>query len=454
MSMDTPLYFLASALLFFAYVLRSAIGDISVFRINVFSSHVYIWLVPALLGVIFAYFGLADSHYILNRVSQSSIVDGVEMMAWSILGISIGMIFMIYFGFSVGRVDAMRWWEAQMDSPPTGQPRWYVIMVIPLAVLCIGLHVHYGKPPFWAISAAMSESATAAYDRASIGQSIGLVAYVKNLSHPLFLYVTYYLLANCVHRRQLRGQSSVNIRESLVKRFLGSRIGIDVPVVTSVATCMAMLMISNETAPILMFMFTFFVVARFSAGRSVSSPILLSVLFGIMSFAVFMKGTSMALILDRALFTQISGYFVAIDNYSAPIGISTMPTWIQAVCGESNPIQTTYARELMYIVNPKGMSNGTAGVVNSYFTTEIYMTLGRGWIVPASIWVGVILMYANAVIVRMPKNPNNIAIFGLLLAYFPLTGGFLAFVWNPSLIVVILMWFISDRLWRTRKNAA
>ena len=103
------------------------------------------------------------------------------------------------------------------------------------------------------------------------------------------------------------------------------------------------------------------------------------------------------------------------------------------------------SRIVMEFVNPQGVAQGTAGVMNSLFIAEAYANFGYVGIVLAPIIVAFILYFFIQILYKLPKSPIVIGWWVYVMYLFSkgITGGFFSeFIVNTRIIIVTLLTFM------------
>lgn len=99
------------------------------------------------------------------------------------------------------------------------------------------------------------------------------------------------------------------------------------------------------------------------------------------------------------------------------------------------------ARIVMTIVNPSGVEQGLAGVMNTLFIGEAYAHYGMKGILLIPFMVGMIIQGIYIFFIRKMKTPLSITLFVIisLRLQMLITGGFLGYLYNPGIIYFVLM---------------
>lgn len=152
-------------------------------------------------------------------------------------------------------------------------------------------------------------------------------------------------------------------------------------------------------------------------------------------------------LIGRLTISQAFGTYLAFDLYPIVydhIGFSSLTD----LFGES---RERMAREIMLSINSQGIADGTAGVVNTLFVAEAWANFGLLGVIFSVIWVGILVQLIYSSIIYSNKNPVILGVYAYLTYKLPITGGFNDFLYNPALLLSILLifvmvWFVKLRV--------
>lgn len=151
-------------------------------------------------------------------------------------------------------------------------------------------------------------------------------------------------------------------------------------------------------------------------------------------------------ILGRVFFSQIAGLFKTLEFFPSEhafIGFSSISRLIAQLLG--NEYTDRSARIVMEIFNPRGVSNGTAGVMNSLFIAEAWANWGMIGAVLSPWITGVV----TGVIYYITVNNRNLvygAVYGYLSLKIPITGGFNDFIYPVGLLLPFFIIFLITKI--------
>lgn len=151
-------------------------------------------------------------------------------------------------------------------------------------------------------------------------------------------------------------------------------------------------------------------------------------------------------ILGRVFFSQIAGLFKTLEFFPSEhafIGFSSISRLIAQLLG--NEYTDRSARIVMEIFNPRGVSNGTAGVMNSLFIAEAWANWGMIGAVLSPWITGVV----TGVIYYITVNNRNLmygTVYGYLSLKIPMTGGFNDFIYPVGLLLPFFFIFLITKI--------
>lgn len=148
-------------------------------------------------------------------------------------------------------------------------------------------------------------------------------------------------------------------------------------------------------------------------------------------------------ILGRTLFTQMGtlcyhfDLFPNIFNYLH--GRSLSPSVLKLL-GSDPDLHLRSAKLVMEFYGSDKVYENTAGVMNTSFIGEAYANWGWSGVLFSIVWVGIVISVLFILIMRIKKTPITIAMFAMITQYIgnASQGGFVDFVYNFSLIVIVI----------------
>ena len=202
-------------------------------------------------------------------------------------------------------------------------------------------------------------------------------------------------------------------------------------------------------APLIEFIIGFVFIEVLVKGKINSKKIVhygLLIIFMILFMYNYVMGAPISALLNyntgpigRLILTQIAPlyyHFYLFPNHNDFLLGRSFPQLILSIFGEEH---IRSSRVVMEYVNPKGVASGTAGVANTLFIGEAYANFGLIGLILSPFIIGFIIQLSYILLLKMPKNPIWVGVFGLMSYSWPVTGGFVDFLYNPGLMIIILV---------------
>ena len=206
-----------------------------------------------------------------------------------------------------------------------------------------------------------------------------------------------------------------------------------------------------EKAPLVLYLFSFFVIeVVLGKVNNIAKPLLMmcfsvGIIFAMYYFS-FEENVSFLQIyrgpISRIIFTQVAGFYLTLDFFPNKIGYllgESLPTFITNFLGIDNSWNRS-SRLLMEKINPSGVKEGSAGVINTIFMGEAYANWGLTGLLFSILYVAILFGIVFCLFKRCKKNTVNlflyIVIFNFLTGAFQ--GGFVEYIFNSSIIFAII----------------
>lgn len=160
--------------------------------------------------------------------------------------------------------------------------------------------------------------------------------------------------------------------------------------------------------------------------------------------------------IGRIILSQISGLFYMFylfpDIYPF-MGLQALPQFLLNLLDV--PLEHMRpARLVMMYVNPSGVEQGVAGVANTLFVGEAWAMYGLVGLLVAPLFVGFIIQLFYILLLRLPKTPLALGLYTYLCVSWPITGGFVDFIYNAGLLIILaicIVWYlVVDLPWRSK----
>lgn len=214
-----------------------------------------------------------------------------------------------------------------------------------------------------------------------------------------------------------------------------------------------------QKAPVLRYLFAYiFILPHTYKGRFNIKPKYI-VLFGILVMVMFLAFTSIDLIglfsfdggpLNRIFKTQAFSTFAHIDVFPSQLDFlygRSLPSFITTRVFNAPQIRS--AKLVMEVFNPQGVIDGTAGVMNGFYIAEAYANFSYFGVGFSNIIVAIEMAIVHAVFMRSQKTAVSVAGYAYVTNLFVNTtqGGFIDFIYNPVLWIIILIIMLLQRFY-------
>lgn len=145
-------------------------------------------------------------------------------------------------------------------------------------------------------------------------------------------------------------------------------------------------------------------------------------------------------IVGRLTLSSSAGVFFSFDLFPSCygyLGFSSVSHFLSDMFGLG--YSENSARLIMEYINPIGVANDAAGMVNSLFVGESWAAFGFYGVLLSPIYVGFVIQTLFLFILHSPKTPFFV---GLFVAYsFPscILGGFFCYIYNINTVVLVVV---------------
>lgn len=146
----------------------------------------------------------------------------------------------------------------------------------------------------------------------------------------------------------------------------------------------------------------------------------------------------------RLILGQSAGTFLSFDlfpGYRQHIGFSSISSFISSFFELEHSERS--ARLIMEFYNPRGVEEGTAGVVNSLFIGEAWANFGFLGVILSPFYVGFLAQFINLYLLKQNKTPIYLGLLAFLSYNIPITGGINDFIYNPIYILIFVSIFFT-----------
>lgn len=209
---------------------------------------------------------------------------------------------------------------------------------------------------------------------------------------------------------------------------------------STVLITVAALTYNNEKSPIIIYFLSLYFATTFIKGKANKKQL---ATIGLVTFGLLVA--TYVLFANEAvsqnLFTGIVNRIVLSQYAGVPLTLSAFPRLMPFLWGSSFPAwlaslfnqeHLASANALNLLYRSRAVEEGTAGVINSFFIAEAWANFGWMGVLIAPVWIGVLMQFIYYKLITAPKTPVNVALMTYFMTAFPITGGFVGFVWNPA----------------------
>jgi len=430
------LFYLLISLLVLAVsslLFKKAAGTLSLRKINmisfIFFYHIVIQsLIGATLGILYL-----DNHYLISRLQDFNLRLTVWLVVlYVMITLPLGMLFVNKI-FGVQSEKLFHYYLNKPLQPVLSKKDSYVLFVFyGIALISIGAviytYVHLDRIPLIALFSG-ADSIELAKLRIDASRNFQGNVYIRNILglgiSPVLAYVAY------AYYQLYRDSRSM---VTFIVLFFN-----------------ALLILSYNLAkyPVIIFLIGFIFIEVLVKGK-INIKKIFSYGFWVVVIVLFMylniMGASVSTLLNyntgplgRLILTQIAPlyyHFYCFPSYSDFLWGKSFPQFILNIFGVEH---IRSARIVMEYINPDGIASGTAGVANTLFVGEAYANFALYGLLLSPFIVGFIIQLSFIILQKMPKNPIFIGFFGYMSYSWPVTGGFIDFLYNPRLVIIVLV---------------
>lgn len=158
-------------------------------------------------------------------------------------------------------------------------------------------------------------------------------------------------------------------------------------------------------------------------------------------------------IVGRVLFSSIAGTFLTFEHFNDThphIGLSSLSSFVEIFSIEYSERS---ARLMMETVNPKGVQEGKAGVLNSLFIAEAWANFGLTGLLLSPLYVGFVIGSLFYALLKFRKTPVMIGLYVFFSYKITIGGGFNDYLYHIGNVFIfalfIIILFVAEKL---RKN--
>ncbi|MDH5716667.1 MAG: hypothetical protein OEZ22_03400 [Spirochaetia bacterium] len=404
-------------------------------QLNMISRIFYVDLfLMAFIGAMLAVNNI-DNHYIINKVKSNDIrLKAWMTVLWTMIGFPLGIIFV---DFLFSKKPKKRLFKEYIFSNLSTlisskdkalKQLLYFFSFLSFCSLIYTILI-LGKLPFLEAILGADKTTLARFRiEATIGFSgNSLIKNIFGLSlSPILTYIaySYYQLTN-------KNNDKIWFFTMLIITFF-------------------MLTYHLEKSPFFLFLTGFLFNTVLIKGRITKKFIILILLlffFGITLFYSFFYSGNVADlyinyntgITGRIILSQISSLFLMFQifpNIRDHIGFDSLSRII------STDYKETAARQVMEVVKPEAIVEGTAGVMNTIFVGEAWANFGFLGVLIAPIYVGMIIGFLYLFFLKNKKTPVLTGLFTYFSYKSAIMGGFNTYIYNAGYLIIFIVFFL------------
>src|SRR5699024_87717 len=426
-------YLLVSFFVLFVSTLlfKRASGSLSPIKPNMIS-YIYYWqlLLMTFIGSVLVIL-LLDNHYVISRVSDEARQKGWLAVMYVMVAVPVGMLVAkrLWLGGKKVSLYLNDYTRKEIDiSGANGDSLKYSIWVFTILSFLACLYTFYTIRyfPFFKVFTA-SDSALDVL-RINSSRNFSGIVYIKNIFGitlmPLLSYVWFfYYISN--------------------KRFANG-----IMFIVSFLMAASILYYDFSKGPLLWYLLSYIFVFYYANGVFKFSRLIVAAVF-VFLLLVFMysaRGVNVSEFVHynsgpvgRVVLGQASGTYLMFDMFPSKhdfIGFSSMSKFLSNLFGLEYTERA--ARLAMMDFNPRGIEEGTAGVMNSLFVAEAWANFGLIGVLISPLWVGFVIGNLYYFFLKKRKNPLWLALFVTFSFGGSFTGGFNDYIYNGGYIVLAL----------------
>lgn len=427
-----------SVLLVSSLLFRRVAGSLELTKLNMISWIFYYNLIAqSFIASVLVIYGL-DNHYVINRVGDEAKFYGWLAVQYTMIAVPLGMLLAIYLnGYKSNRRIFFLYINAPIAPSFSFKDSYikiplYCLSGISVLAVLYTLAMLRVNPLIVAVSG--SDALTLAGLRIEASRGFSGNIYVRNILAigltPVLAYISfaYWKLTRAkidlVWFFMMFVSSFFILTYNLAKG----------PFVAFVLGYLFLIILINGGVSKKLF-YSFALLALILI---VSAYFLVMDVFDPLALFSYNSGVG-----GRILLSQSAGTYMAFEHFPKThdfIGFASVSGFLNNIFGAQG--SDTAARILMTIFRPSHVEDGTAGVMNSLFIAEAWANFGLIGVLVAPVYVGFVIQLLFIFFVKFRKTPVMLGLLAYLSYKLPVTGGVVAFFYNPGLML-IFAFFIS-----------
>ena len=415
------------------FLFRKAAGNLKISSLNVISYVFYSLLIFEFLGMSIIYCGF-NSHYTISLINNNREVINKTYLAMT-LAMYILPIFIIIFNRYVYKIVAINKRYREKNSSEVSDikntNKMFYICVTFLVISFISMVYVFSKIGYIPLLKFFDKGFDFAKERINSGRLFTGNVYIKNLVMllltPLISYISY-----------------IYMRTTKEKRWI-------ILFIISFIMCVFVKTYDFSKAPVVYYCLYFFIIEVMLGNIKSFKKVIPYVIGGcalilVMYFTVAKyNGKLLSLStgpLSRLTISQPGSlllHFDAFPEKTQYLNGHSFPSFSKVIFGEGE-YRVRSGRKVMELYNPKGVSNGTAGVMSTMFIGEAYANFGWYGVVISPIIVAFVFSSIMCIYLKSKKTVLNMCLYleAIMIFVNVLQAGVVEFIYNVSFVCVVI----------------
>jgi len=423
------------------WLFRQAAGSLSLRRLNIVSWIFYFSLiVQNFIGINLVYIFEVE-HYLMIKADRTYLTMAYWAINYTLIAMPLAMIVIqrTLWGEKIKQKlhayfeTPLRWYQSPKDSALL--VFWAGMSAI-ATMATIYVYFNIRNAPFLTVIFSFDDlTSDFAQMRISAGRNFEGIVYIRNI----FSFLLAPIVSYTIYTYSLLYPKNFRIRIWFYATLL-----VAVLALTS----------DGQKGPILNYLLALFFIQGFVRGgfsliKLVTTGIVIT-FFIIILYLLSVNTVSVALTtgpIGRVILSSVAGvpmHFMIFPNTQAFLSGASFPNWISSTLFGVEHVRS--ARVVMEIINPAGVANNTAGVMNALFIAEAWANFGWIGLIVAPWLVGFVVQSIHNTLLVLPKTPIFVAIMGYLMVNIVINGGFVDFIWNVSWIIIVIFTLMAISL--------
>jgi oligosaccharide repeat unit polymerase len=412
---------------------KKAAGTLSPTKLNMVSYIFYFnIIIQSFIGVTLGILYL-DNHYLINKLQDFDLRFNVWL---SVLYVMIAMPLGMLLVNKIFHVQSAKLFDNYLKKPiqpVLSKKDSYVLLVFyGLSIISIGAviytYTHLNSIPLISLFTG-AEPGELSQMRISVSRNFQGNVYIRNILGlglaPVLAYVAYAYYKLFHNSRSLTTFAVLFINAVLI------------------------LIYNFEKAPVIMFLLGFIFIEVLIKGRinikklisygliaTVMVLLMYRYIMGVPVTAVFSYSSGP---IGRVILSQIAPLYYHFHLFPSQFDFLWGRSFSPFILSFFGAEHVRSSRIVMEYINPAGVEAGTAGVANTLFIGEAYANFALYGLLLSPFIVGFIIQLSYILLQKLPKNPIWVGLFCYLSYSWPVTGGFVDFLYNPGLIFIIFL---------------